>query len=743
MYECSMLGCINSTITDSVDQNMHTEFLGEDIIVVRRQTQTVRAVEPRTGGERWNFSVGYHELELVRLSDDCHSSDHQSESDSLNYELKFIVPEGVVYAIEKRSKWNVLWKYKFDFPIVNVWERNGHNDLIKLDLFANAQSMWQGDTTIDQDLPSLYVGMFKKQLYIQESQQMRLIQSKIRTELPESNNHLFAQIPWQPYEVSSSSLVEIESIPNKGEENNSIRDETEMIPSGQSNEIATSVLYASEYVNGNGFYLYSASTRNKTKNKDRNIEEEIFFGDEDDDFNMPPVNVVSLWYWWKEIVVISLTTALVVNVMLSQRKSIEPEVVVVERHVEIKVPATPDSEKSIAAILDKRKHFEMIGENEIPFKSRFQSDFDMLRCLGKGGFGVVFEVKNKLDDCNYAIKRILLPESKKSRGRVMREVKTLANCEHQNIVRYFNSWVESPPPGWQESEDQVWMSSHSIDIDSPTSETPSRSIAARLSIIGESFRKEQFDSILSALKTNECINLDDDLRKTKFNYYDDNDDSSFIQFKAEEAENDKNDSSNAMDSDDEEEASANSVFSKPKIIDTTDDDGIVFHLIETHKQRYQTQRSYSLGTDLKMHDDDSETNDSKYIDLDNLNDTWSKSSYAKSNAAIRNNNGAANVIPFKRTHRRPLSLDLTSRSKSMREMRKQSIIPVPRMYLYIQMQLCRKQSLKDWLQENDLTIRKSESIGIFKQIVEAVEYVHLKGLIHRDLKVWFLAFYIV
>lgn len=30
-------------------------------------------------------------------------------------------------------------------------------------------------------------------------------------------------------------------------------------------------------------------------------------------------------------------------------------------------------------------------------------------CLGKGGYGVVFKAKNKIDDCNYAIKRIALP----------------------------------------------------------------------------------------------------------------------------------------------------------------------------------------------------------------------------------------------------------------------------------------------------------------------------------------------
>lgn len=53
------------------------------------------------------------------------------------------------------------------------------------------------------------------------------------------------------------------------------------------------------------------------------------------------------------------------------------------------------------------------------------------------------------------------------------------------------------------------------------------------------------------------------------------------------------------------------------------------------------------------------------------------------------------------------------------------------------MQLCRKESLKDWLIQNGTSVRLQESHNIFRQIVEAVEYVHLKGLIHRDLKVGF------
>lgn len=54
------------------------------------------------------------------------------------------------------------------------------------------------------------------------------------------------------------------------------------------------------------------------------------------------------------------------------------------------------------------------------------------------------QVKNKLDDCLYAIKFI---ELKKKNllffKKITREVKLLSRLNHENVVRYFNSWIES------------------------------------------------------------------------------------------------------------------------------------------------------------------------------------------------------------------------------------------------------------------------------------------------------------
>lgn len=50
------------------------------------------------------------------------------------------------------------------------------------------------------------------------------------------------------------------------------------------------------------------------------------------------------------------------------------------------------------------------NESNNDFKSRFLIDFILVDCLGKGGYGVVFEVKNRVDHRSYAIKRITLPD---------------------------------------------------------------------------------------------------------------------------------------------------------------------------------------------------------------------------------------------------------------------------------------------------------------------------------------------
>ncbi|XP_039477702.1 eukaryotic translation initiation factor 2-alpha kinase 3-like [Oreochromis aureus] len=63
------------------------------------------------------------------------------------------------------------------------------------------------------------------------------------------------------------------------------------------------------------------------------------------------------------------------------------------------------------------------------------SQFDYVEKLGKGAFGRVLKVKDKLVERYYAIKIIRWNE------KALREAKALSDLDHPNIVRYFSCWM--------------------------------------------------------------------------------------------------------------------------------------------------------------------------------------------------------------------------------------------------------------------------------------------------------------
>lgn len=52
--------------------------------------------------------------------------------------------------------------------------------------------------------------------------------------------------------------------------------------------------------------------------------------------------------------------------------------------------------------------FDLESPVKQDFTSRYKTDFEHIQVLGKGGYGIVFESCNKMDDCHYAVKRIEL-----------------------------------------------------------------------------------------------------------------------------------------------------------------------------------------------------------------------------------------------------------------------------------------------------------------------------------------------
>lgn len=283
-----------------------------------------------------------------------------------------------------------------------------------------------------------------------------------------SGQNKYPVIPWKPISASDHYRLGL-----TWEDSSSINNDLE--DPSQRQTTALSVLYASPYVDGNGFFLYEEdNTKIKINSHSFSIEssEKLYPVNKvnvipklDSNFDFLEANtpveivVVSFWYYWKEVLVISATTAVICNFMITRtywrwkykalfsslgKSNSELETIVEEKDSGIETNVHQVEEKA--------------GLNSIQdYVSRYLTDFEPVVCLGKGGFGVVFEAKNKIDDCHYAIKRILLPRKQESRERVLREVKALAKLDHHHIVRYFNAWTECPPIGWQEKQDKLWI----------------------------------------------------------------------------------------------------------------------------------------------------------------------------------------------------------------------------------------------------------------------------------------------
>ncbi|XP_055374101.1 eukaryotic translation initiation factor 2-alpha kinase [Condylostylus longicornis] len=644
LYECSIKGCLNNTedIRSNLngDSNNYIDAEWNEVIVVRRQTKTIRAIETRNGLERWNFSVGYHELELLK-SFDCHNSKHKlfTENHGLYIQIKIIDGITIVYGFHKDQPNVSLWEYKFDLPIANMWKTDMDGNLESIDPFDLSQNVWNTfDKNNDLVPHSIYLGIYNKQLYVLEPNYFQILFE--RNELVSSKS-LKNDISFKLMPITNN-LIQL--ISNKKENNlqeYAVKNSQGCgIENTFGNTSATALsIFKPKFVNNlfSAHFINGCDPNNGGKgNLSENSSDFPFVVDVD---NTPvEIIIISLWFWWKEIIVISLATALIVNLFLPKINR-GRDILIIERCVSVPMEIQT-MQRSITENESEKSRDSLRSTSENNFVSRFKLDFDIISCIGKGGFGVVFEAKNKLDDCNYAVKKILLPDKAEKRNRVLREVRTLANCEHHNIVRYFQAWVEETPADWEEDNFK------NFQLDSIGSD--------------ESFHHKKMHSQMSIFNKN--IYSSDSSRNIS-----------------------KSKSLTTVDS------TAHSDFSEAYLIDDKAENPTTFDDSFEIKFEYSKQNS----KDFASKDNSKSIKRNSYIE--SVSETYSE--YNNSGEKQTPRCGSGNKI-----------------------------------YLYIQMQLCQKQSLRDWLRDRLPEARIPQIHLFFEQIVDAVDYVHQKGLIHRDLK---------
>ena len=92
------------------------------------------------------------------------------------------------------------------------------------------------------------------------------------------------------------------------------------------------------------------------------------------------------------------------------------------------------------------------GGKQAPYLSqqgKYAAEFDEVREIGAGGFGVVLLARHLLDGRAYAVKKITFHfhpraafQSEPLRQTVLHEVSLLSQLDHPNVTRYYTAWAE-------------------------------------------------------------------------------------------------------------------------------------------------------------------------------------------------------------------------------------------------------------------------------------------------------------
>ncbi|XP_053444050.1 eukaryotic translation initiation factor 2-alpha kinase 3 [Nycticebus coucang] len=726
-YICSALGC-RQWDSDEMEQE-------EDILLLQRTQKTVRAVGPRSGNEKWNFSVGHFELRYIpdmetragfiestfKPSDNKEESKiisdvEEQEAAMMDTVIKVSVADWKVMAFSKKGG-HLEWEYQFCTPIASAWlVKDGK--VIPISLFDDTSYTSNDEVLEDEEdiveaargatENSVYLGMYRGQLYLQSS-------VRISEKFPsspkalESVNNENAIIPlptikWKPLIHSPSRtpvLVGSDEF-DKCLSNDKFSHE----------EYSNGALSILQYPYDNGYYLpYYKRERNK-----RSTQVTVrFLNNPTYNKNIRKKDPVLLLHWWKEIIGTILFCIIATTFIV--RRLFHPH-----PHRQRKESETQcQTENKYDSVSGEANDSNWNDIKSSGYISRYLTDFEPIQCMGRGGFGVVFEARNKVDDCNYAIKRIHLPNRELAREKVMREVKALAKLEHPGIVRYFNAWLEAPPEKWQEKMDEIWLKDESTDwqLSSPT---PTDAPSVKIRRMDPFSPKEHIEIIAPSPQgsISFSVGVSHDQTSSSESQF------SPLEFSGVDHE----------DISESEDAAYNLQDSCLTDCDSEDgtvdgnDEGHSFELCPSEASadvRCRERTSSSIVFEDSGCDNASSKEEPKTNRLHVGNHYANKLTAVKHSSTKSSSEATLSISPPRPT---TLSLDLT---KNTTEKLQPSS---PKVYLYIQMQLCRKENLKDWMNRRCTIEERERSVclHIFLQIAEAVEFLHSKGLMHRDLK---------
>lgn len=255
--------------------------------------------------------------------------------------------------------------------------------------------------------------------------------------------------------------------------------------------------------------------------------------------------------------------------------------------------------------------------------------------------------------------------------KLLGEIQLLSRLNHPNIVRYFAAWLEEDAPILAEN---AISDSEGDDSEIESSSVGISTSKPQLSMLSQS---QSFLKTGSFLEQSYSTPLDGrggpDI---VFEYSSDS-----------ESETGSTESEETSDDDESESSSSEGDISNDAIEDESNDIGFSFGYDST-SQKLSTSASVSKIKKLRPH-------------------------------SIGSISTHSNFSPA-----RPSS----SRHKQNRAKKKHAFCTI-----YIQMEYCENHTLADLIKEG-LFNQQDEYWRLFRQIIDALEYMHMNGIIHRDLK---------
>ncbi|XP_043554604.1 eukaryotic translation initiation factor 2-alpha kinase 3 isoform X2 [Chiloscyllium plagiosum] len=733
-YICSAAGC----------RRWEEETTEQDsgILLLQRTQKTVRAVGPRSGAEKWNFSVGHYELRFIRdAATNINYIESSSTASSKNGRsatfsewdqgatvkdriIKVSVSDWKVMSFSSKRGGQLEWEHQFCTPVASAWLVED-GEVIPVSLFDDASYSASRSSEIEdeEDLveaargaaetseSGVYLGMYKGQLYMQSS--VRLCEKfPLMPPLEDHGDNQVASLPNVRWKPLIHSPARTPALIRSDEHDKCLSNDRH-----SHDEYSNGALSILQYPYDNGFHLpYYVREKNK-----RGTQVSIkFFDSTRTKKKITRKDPILLLEWWREIAFTILgcivATTYVVHKLIRYPASVRDEdwlrqwpvtvVCSVQKREELESPCRTNSTSEVPVGEVKVELMNCSGTAD--YVSRCLTDFELVQCLGRGGFGVVFEAKNKVDDCNYAIKRIRLPNRDQAREKVMREVKALAKLEHPGIVRYFNSWLETPPEGWQEEMDKQLLKDEGTDWPASSPDVPSVNrlklpIAATCLGSSSSVKFSSY-SVITANQTSSsepcvCLDLHTDFSQSL----------------------------------EQPQCYQDSLLSERE----SEGNSELAHSFESFPSAAGSLVKEDRTTSFDVVFEDSGCDQASEHTLDLAPLCHNRSSGGRQTTVSREEtaSGTAGLVSsdaLSRSPPRPTSLNLGQCHEPGEKAKSNS----PKVYLYIQMQLCRKETLKDWMngrcqiEDRDRT----ECLKIFLQMADAVCFLHTKGLMHRDLK---------